>query len=124
MSYRVLTDGNGGPVIRVVGLGDFIRFEAHNAALVAANAERDALVSLMETLRQADRDYKDNNILRYEFTSKVMAAINSTPQQCLANVRAAAIENAGNALYNAGVADASASDWLVLHAAKVRGGKA
>lgn len=49
-------------------------------------------------------------------------AAQAAPVQCLANVRADAIENASNALYNAGVADASASDWLILHAAKVRGG--
>lgn len=41
MGYKVLTDGNGGPVIRVVGLGDFIRFEAHNA-------ERDALAAQLK----------------------------------------------------------------------------
>lgn len=57
-------------------------------------SERDALAALVETLRQADRDYKDNNILRYEFANKVMAAINSTPQQCLAEIKAEAVEDA------------------------------
>lgn len=42
----------------------------------------------------------------------------------LAEVRAEAIEAASNALYNAGIADEAASDWLVLYAAKVRGGAA
>lgn len=40
----------------------------------------------------------------------------------LADVRADAIESASSELYNAGIADESASDWLVLYAAKVRGG--
>lgn len=48
MTYKVLFDGNGGPVIRIVGVGDFVRFDAHNAALVKANAERDAMAKECE----------------------------------------------------------------------------
>ena len=65
-------------------------------------AERDALASVVETLRQVDRDYKDNNILRYEFANKVMAAINSAPQQCLADIKA----EAGEVAYYNGFKDA------------------
>ncbi len=132
MSYKVLTDGNGGPVVRVVGLGDYIRFDAHNAALVKANAERDALAAqLKHQNERAEMAEVFIEQLAFELGAgaTVAEAVDRVAQWLdadhggrLAEVRADAMEAASNALYNAGIADEAASDWLVLYAAKVRGG--
>ena len=149
---NVLFDGNGGPVIRVVGLGDFIRFEAHNAALVNANAERDALaakaaaldaliVAMQEraTLYLQPGGEPNANFISYILTmldGPEQRAAQATPVQCLANVRADAIKKAAQkALDAAQVPPASPirSDYfkagvrccaaaLVEYAEKVRGG--
>lgn len=132
MSYKVLTDGNGGPVIRVVGLGDYIRFDAHNAALVKVNAERGALAAQLK--HQNERAEMAEIFIEQlatelgagatvaEVVDRVAQWLDADHGGRLAEVRADAIEAASNALYNAGIADEAASDWLVLYAAKVRGG--
>lgn len=126
MSYKGLTDGNGGPVIRVVGLGDFIRFEAHNAALVALS---DQLKHQTERAEMAEIFIENlapelgAGASLAEVVDRVAQWLDADHGERLAEVRAEAIESASNALYNAGVADASASDWLVLYAAKLRGGE-
>lgn len=38
MSYKVLTDGNGSGLIRVVGLGDYMPFSEYQKAAARANA--------------------------------------------------------------------------------------
>lgn len=92
MSYKVLTDGNGGPVIRVVGLGDYIRFDAHNAALVNANAERDALAAQVEAMRKVVNECAVDSLIVY----KAKKILREAPQQCLANLRADAIKQAAD----------------------------
>lgn len=107
---NVLFDGNGGPVIRVVGLGDFIRFEAHNSALVAANAERDqmaakaaALDVLIVAMQERAALYlQPDGEPNANFISYILAmldgpeqrAAQADPVQCLANLRAASARTA------------------------------
>jgi len=142
MAYKILFDGNGGPVIRVVGVGDFIRFEAHNAALVNANAERDQMAAKAAALdalivAMQDRaalylqpDGEPNaNFISYILTmldGPEQRAAQAAPVQCLANLRA----DAGRAGYIAGVND-RACDYMDPqqgqkgadeYTAKVRGG--
>ena len=136
---NVLFDGNGGPVIRVVGLGDFIRFEAHNAALVNANAERDALAAKAAALDalivamqeratlylQPDGEPNANFIsyIRTMLDGPEQRAAQADPVQCLANLRA----EAGGAGFIRGAEFCGPLCVVVMkhadeYAAKVRGG--
>ena len=134
MSYRVLSDqyGVGGPVIRVVGLGDFIRFEAHNAALVVLS---DQLKHQTERAEMAEIFIENlapelgAGATIAEVVDRVAQWLDADHGERLAEVRA----EAGRAGYFLGHRDAGGIDnawglerstrYADEYAAKVRGGK-
>lgn len=99
MNHKVLFNGDGSMLFRFEGLGDMVplaEFEKLTAERDAALAQNAELVAQVETLKQCIKDWCGT--LRYQsvagsyvqFSEKQQAAINSTPTQCLRDVKAEA----------------------------------
>lgn len=56
MAYKILTDGNGGKLIRVVGMGDYMPFSEYDKV----QAERDTLAEKVEGSHQFIESLMDN----------------------------------------------------------------
>lgn len=96
MSHKVLRDGNGSSLIRVIGIGDYMPLKDHQAmvneceekskAIFDIMAERDALAAQVNNLRDAI-----NYSGAYKSCQELCDALNKTQQQCLAEIKAEAV---------------------------------
>jgi hypothetical protein len=123
MGYKVLTDGNGSNLIRVVGMGDYMPLSAHQAvvqecevlqkALTDVTNERDNLAANVNALKDGINKCVINNVALLYLAPELKQLVAATPSECLKAVRMDTMQTALTAVANQYQGDDTTNMWCI-----------